>query len=91
MSKDYNENSIQVLSALDHMKRRSGMYIGSNQDARQLLSEIINLKNDIKSLENNQNDIYEFLIGKYKNIKKELNQVIKNKFKPTTFVRTQEA
>ena len=41
MSKDYNENSIQVLSALDHMKRRSGMYIGSNQDARQLLSEII--------------------------------------------------
>ena len=41
MSKEYNENSIQVLSALDHMKRRFGMYIGSNQDARQLLSEII--------------------------------------------------
>lgn len=41
MSKEYNENSIQILSALDHMKRRFGMYIGSNQDARQLLSEII--------------------------------------------------
>lgn len=53
--------------------------------------EIIDLKNDIKSLENDQNDIYEFLIGKYKNIKKELNQVIKNKFKPTTFVKAQEA
>ena len=53
--------------------------------------EIVDLKADIKSLETDQNDIYEFLIGKYKNIKKELNQVIKNKFKPTTFVKAQEA
>ena len=58
---------------------------------REHKQEIIDLKNDIKSLENDQDDIYEFLIGKYKNIKKELNQVIKNKFKPTTFVKAQEA
>lgn len=49
--------------------------------------EIIDLTNDIKSLETDQNDIYEFLITKYRNIKRELNQVIKDKFKPTVFVK----
>lgn len=49
--------------------------------------EIIDLTNDIKSLETDQNDIYEFLINKYRNIKRELNQVIKDKFKPTIFVK----
>ncbi len=49
--------------------------------------EIIDLTNDIRALETDQNDIYEFLITKYRNIKKELNQVIKDKFKPTVFVK----
>lgn len=49
--------------------------------------EIIDLTNDIRALETDQNDIYEFLITKYKNIKKELNQIIKDKFKPTVFVK----
>ena len=48
--------------------------------------EIDDLENEIKSLENDRNDIFEFLISKYRNIKKEINQVIKNKFKPTVFV-----
>lgn len=49
--------------------------------------EIIDLTNNIKSLETDQDNIYEFLITKYRNIKKELNQVIKDKFKPTVFVK----
>ncbi len=49
--------------------------------------EIIDLTNDIRALETDQNDIYEFLITKYKNIKKELNQIIRDKFKPTVFVK----
>ena len=48
--------------------------------------EIDDLEHEIKSLENDRNDIFEFLISKYRNIKKEINQVIKNKFKPTVFV-----
>ena len=49
--------------------------------------EMIDLRNEIDDLVNDQNDIYEFLIKKYKNIKKEINAVIKNKFAPTTFVK----
>ena len=49
--------------------------------------EMIDLKNEIDELVNDQNDIYEFLTKKYKNIKKEINTVIKNKFAPTTFVK----
>ena len=49
--------------------------------------EMIDLKNEIDELVNDQNDIYEFLTKKYKNIKKEINSVIKNKFAPTTFVK----
>ena len=49
--------------------------------------EIIDLQNDIASLETDQSDIYEFLTKKYKAIKKEINAVIKNKFAPTTFVK----
>lgn len=41
MSDNYDQNSIKVLSSLDHMKLRYGMYIGSNNDPRQLISEII--------------------------------------------------
>lgn len=49
--------------------------------------EIIDLTNDIRALETDQNDIYEFLITRYRNIKKELNQIIRDKFKPTVFVK----
>lgn len=49
--------------------------------------EIVDLKADIAALEADKNDIYEFLIRKYKTIKKELSPVIRNKFAPTTFVK----
>ena len=39
---EYTSESIKVLSSIDHVKLRRGMYIGdSSTDARQLLSEII--------------------------------------------------
>ena len=49
--------------------------------------EIIDLQEDIKSLEADKNDIYDFLSRKYKALKKELTPVIRNKFAPTTFVK----
>ena len=48
--------------------------------------EIIDLQEDIKSLEADKNDIYDFLSRKYKALKKELTPIIRNKFAPTTFV-----
>lgn len=50
--------------------------------------EIIDLKNDIAELEADRDDIYDFLSRKYKALRKELSTVIKNKFAPTTFVKT---
>ena len=41
MTKTYNSDSIKVLSPIDHIKQRKGMYIGDAADARQLLSEIV--------------------------------------------------
>ena len=41
------------------------------------LDEIESLKNQISELENDNRDIYEFLIKKYKNLKKELNKKLK--------------
>lgn len=49
--------------------------------------EIVDLKNEISELEADKNDIYDFLIRKYKALKKELAPVIKTKFAPTTFVK----
>ena len=49
--------------------------------------ELIDLRNNIKDNENNQSDIYEFMIKKYRNIKKEIAAEVKNKFKPTKFVK----
>lgn len=49
--------------------------------------EIIDLQTAITALETDKNDIYEFLIKKYKAIKKELAPYIKDKFAPTTFVK----
>lgn len=40
MAKDYTKDSIAVLTDLEHMKIRRGMYIGEGQDPRQLISEI---------------------------------------------------
>lgn len=38
---EYTSESIKVLSSLDHIKIRRGMYLGECNDPRQLLSEII--------------------------------------------------
>ena len=50
--------------------------------------EIIDLETDIQTLENDKKDIYEFLLRKYKELRVELNKLLKNKFKPTTFVKS---
>lgn len=49
--------------------------------------EIVDLETDIKNLETDKNDIYEFLLKRYKDLRTELNKLLKNKFKPTTFVK----
>lgn len=49
--------------------------------------EIVDLENAIAELKNDQSDIFEFLAKKYKDLKKKINAVIKNKFKPTKFVK----
>lgn len=48
--------------------------------------EIKKLEDDINSLKTDQSDIYEFLLNKYKEMKKEVNKVIKNKYKETKFI-----
>lgn len=50
--------------------------------------EIVDLETDIKNLETDKNDIYEFLLKRYKDLRTELNKLLKNKFKPTTFVKS---
>ena len=45
------------------------------------------MENIIKNLENEQSDIYEFLISKYTELKKALNNVLKGKFQETKFVK----
>jgi DNA gyrase/topoisomerase IV subunit A len=49
-------------------------------------NEIDELETLIKNLNEATENIYEHLIEKYKNIKKELAPIIKNKFEPTVFV-----
>lgn len=49
--------------------------------------EIIDLKNDISALENDRDDIFEFLIKKYKDLRKKISSITRNKFKQTRFVR----
>ena len=48
--------------------------------------EIEELEAEIENLKNNQANIYDYLIEKYKAIKKEIGSVIKGKFEPTVFV-----
>ena len=50
------------------------------------LSEIEKIKENIKELETDKSDIYEFLIKKYNELKKELNKVLKDKFIETKFI-----
>lgn len=49
--------------------------------------EIEDLKNQIIELENDDKDIYEYLIKKYKELKKEIDKVIKDRFIPTKFLK----
>lgn len=49
--------------------------------------EIEDLQIQIKDLISNKENIYDYLITKYKTIKKEINSIIKGKFAPTTFVK----
>lgn len=49
--------------------------------------EIEDLEDEIIQLENNKINIFDFLITKYKAIKKEISSATKNKFKPTKFVK----
>mgnify|MGYP003289479244 CR=1 FL=1 len=51
--------------------------------------EIEDLKAEIERLKNNQENIYDYLIEKYKTIKKEINIVIKDKFESTVFINEQ--
>jgi DNA gyrase/topoisomerase IV subunit B len=46
MANEYTSESIKVLSAIEHIKTRKGMYIGDASDARQLLSEVVDNAND---------------------------------------------
>lgn len=51
------------------------------------LNEIKDLEEQIKSLENEQSDIYAFLINKYTELKKILNKELKGKFIETKFIK----
>lgn len=48
--------------------------------------EIIDLKEQLENLEKDHSDIFEVLVRKYKDLKKELSPILKNKFAPTVFV-----
>lgn len=49
--------------------------------------EILDLQEVIRSLENDDEDIYEFLVRKYQTLRKELAVAIKDSFIPTKFVK----
>ena len=49
--------------------------------------EIEDLENQIAELKNDQDDIFEFLAKKYKALRKDISSLIRNKFKPTKFVK----
>lgn len=53
---------------------------------REHQKEIEDLEALIETLKNSQQNIYDYLLDKYKLIKKELNAIIKNKFEDTVFV-----
>lgn len=49
-------------------------------------NELATIENSITELNNDKDDIYEYLVKKYKTIKREITHVIKNKYKPTVFI-----
>ena len=49
--------------------------------------EIEDLEKAIAELKADQDDIFEFLVKKYKALKKDINSIIKGKFKPTNFIK----
>lgn len=51
------------------------------------LNEIKDIEEKIQSLENDKSDIYEFLIRKYTELKKELNKELKDKYIETKFIK----
>lgn len=54
------------------------------------LNEIEDLKNQIAEVVNNSNDIYEYLLVKYKSMKKQILSITKNKFLETRFTSDKE-
>ena len=74
-----------------NMKRTASSYCLEDTDVfyltKEHLNEITNMENIIKNLENEQSDIYEFLISKYTELKKALSKVLKGKFQETKFVK----
>lgn len=50
--------------------------------------EIIDLQNLISSLETDKNDIYDFLLKKYRSLKREMTKLLDGKFRPTTFIQS---
>ena len=50
------------------------------------LQELEDLRNQILELENDDKDIFEFLLEKYKALKKDVDKVIKGKFLETKFI-----
>lgn len=54
------------------------------------LNEIEDLKNKIIDVQNSNRDIFEYLLEKYKGIKKSILSLTKNKFLPTVFVDSEK-
>ena len=74
------------------MEENNNMKIGVLTDSssyltKEHLDEITNMENIIKNLENEQSDIYEFLINKYTELRKTLNKLLKGKFLETKFIK----
>lgn len=97
-----NNNDIVSLSKLDSngaIDYISKKYDVSNETASKVIqkpisyltrehaSELEDLENQISSLNNDKSDIFDFLVRKYKSVKKDLNKVVGN-YKPTVFVKS---
>lgn len=54
---------------------------------REHTSELKDLEDQISSLNNDKSDIFDFLVRKYKSVKRDLNKVVGG-FKPTVFVKS---
>lgn len=61
MASIYNAESIKILSDIEHIRQRSGMYIGDN-GVNHLLTEIID--NSVDEIENHGSDLLEVRINK---------------------------